>query len=392
MARDSSGNHTLPAGNPVVGGTTISSTVHNNTTSDISTELTDSLSRSGKGGMLAALRSYDGTITAPGVAFSSETGTGVYRAGAADARLAIGGADIQKWTASGIFAGLLQAITAAAISVKGAVADGAAAVGVILDNTVALSTSGAKCLSVRNNGTEKLAVDKDGVVLGAAAGATLALKGTTADGASAVGVALDNTVALANAGAKALSVRVNAVEKAYVNKDGKGYFVGLDAGSAVISNVATAVASTDAVNLSQLQGTTWTKSTVTSLQSTDNTGPISTSLSFTASTSTKYHMRGQLLVYTSTNTPNILFNITVPAGATMNWLSGIGGVTYANPAAATAAATIAFSTDGNHRLITFFADVVTAGTGGTVDLQFDSSSADVVHIAVGSWMEYSSHA
>jgi hypothetical protein len=48
MARNGSGTYQLPAGNPVVTGTTISSTVHNNTMSDIATALTGSLARNGE--------------------------------------------------------------------------------------------------------------------------------------------------------------------------------------------------------------------------------------------------------------------------------------------------------------------------------------------------------
>jgi hypothetical protein len=48
MARNGSGTYTLPAGNPVVTGTTISSTWANNTLSDISTALTGSIAKDGQ--------------------------------------------------------------------------------------------------------------------------------------------------------------------------------------------------------------------------------------------------------------------------------------------------------------------------------------------------------
>jgi len=48
MARNGSGTYSLPAGNPVVTGTIISSTVHNNTMSDIATELTNSVDKDGQ--------------------------------------------------------------------------------------------------------------------------------------------------------------------------------------------------------------------------------------------------------------------------------------------------------------------------------------------------------
>ena len=48
MSRNGSGSYTLPAGNPVVTGTTISSTTHNNTLNDIATALTQSISADGQ--------------------------------------------------------------------------------------------------------------------------------------------------------------------------------------------------------------------------------------------------------------------------------------------------------------------------------------------------------
>lgn len=79
MSRDSSGNYTLPAGNPVVTNTTITSAWANNTCNDIGAEITNSLDRNGRGGMLAALRLIDGTAGVPAIAFSNETGTGFAR-------------------------------------------------------------------------------------------------------------------------------------------------------------------------------------------------------------------------------------------------------------------------------------------------------------------------
>lgn len=48
MPRNGSGTYTLPAGNPVVTGTTISSTVQNNTMSDVATALTGSIAKDGQ--------------------------------------------------------------------------------------------------------------------------------------------------------------------------------------------------------------------------------------------------------------------------------------------------------------------------------------------------------
>lgn len=79
MARDASGSWTAPVGNPVVTSTTISSTVQNTTIDDIGVEITDSLNRSGKGAMLAALGLIDGSAAAPSLRFAQDTNTGLYK-------------------------------------------------------------------------------------------------------------------------------------------------------------------------------------------------------------------------------------------------------------------------------------------------------------------------
>jgi hypothetical protein len=89
--RNSAGTYSLATGNPVVTGTTISTTWANNTLSDIATEMTNSLDRNGRGGMLAQFASVDGTQAAPGIAFVNETGTGFYRAGTSDMRMCVNG-------------------------------------------------------------------------------------------------------------------------------------------------------------------------------------------------------------------------------------------------------------------------------------------------------------
>lgn len=82
MSRDVNGNYTLPAGNPVSSGTVITIAWGNSTLSDVGTEITNSLDRSGRGGMLAALKGIDGTVAAPAFSFTSEPTSGWYRVGA----------------------------------------------------------------------------------------------------------------------------------------------------------------------------------------------------------------------------------------------------------------------------------------------------------------------
>jgi hypothetical protein len=102
MPRNSSGTMSLPAGNPVVSGTTISSTVQNNTTSDIATEITDSLSRTGKGAMLAPLELDNGTVSLPALTFDSDPDSGIYRIGANDIGIAANGVKTAGFTTTGL--------------------------------------------------------------------------------------------------------------------------------------------------------------------------------------------------------------------------------------------------------------------------------------------------
>lgn len=89
------------ANGPYTAGTTITSSSINARYSDIENELTDSLSRSGKGGMLAALRGVDGTVAAPALSFTNEVGTGLYRVGTNDLGVAIGGVKTHEWLSTG---------------------------------------------------------------------------------------------------------------------------------------------------------------------------------------------------------------------------------------------------------------------------------------------------
>lgn len=196
MARNVSGTYSLPAGQPVVSGTAISAATENALTGDLATEITNSLSRDGYGGMRAPMRGTDGSVSAPSISFTNETGTGFFRSAAGVMRAAVLGTARMALTAAGLFADVLTSL-----------------------NTVSLT-----------------------------------LKGQMADGATAIGVVSDTGSAYANAAAKIHSFQNNAVEKGYVNKDGKGYFAGLDAGSAVVSSVADPAAAQDAATKNYVDG------------------------------------------------------------------------------------------------------------------------------------------
>jgi hypothetical protein len=103
MPRDVNGNYSLPAGNPVVSGTAISSLVHNNTTSDLATAMTDSLSRTGLGGMLAPLQFGDGSAANPSISFTDEVTTGVFRNAAGEFNISILATKVLTVADDGVF-------------------------------------------------------------------------------------------------------------------------------------------------------------------------------------------------------------------------------------------------------------------------------------------------
>jgi hypothetical protein len=111
MSRAAGGTYTLPTGNPVISGTDITVTWGNTTMNDIATEMTDSLSRSGKGGMSAALQLTNGTVTSPGLTFVSDANSGLYRIAADNIGMSVGGVKIVDY-ANGAFSFVDTAVTA----------------------------------------------------------------------------------------------------------------------------------------------------------------------------------------------------------------------------------------------------------------------------------------
>lgn len=100
MSRNSSGTYSLPAGNPVVTGTTITSSWANTTLDDLATAMTDSLSRTGLGSMLAGLPLADGTSSLPGLAWGTELTSGMYRVSAGQFRWVISTTELVRLAAN----------------------------------------------------------------------------------------------------------------------------------------------------------------------------------------------------------------------------------------------------------------------------------------------------
>lgn len=161
MPRDSNGTYSLPAGNPVVTLTTISSTWANTTLDDIGDALTDSLDRAGSGGMTGQLKLANGLVGAPGLTWSSELNAGLYRNAAGDHRYSIGANDVFQ-----IVAGAFRTV------------DGSAATpshSFISDTDTGIYRVGANNGALAANGTQAAQWTSQGVGLIAGAAATPSL-------------------------------------------------------------------------------------------------------------------------------------------------------------------------------------------------------------------------
>lgn len=129
---------------------------------------------------------------------------------------------------------LIAASTESA-TLEGGAADGASAVGVVLDNTAALSNASAKLTSFRSAGTEKAAVLASGTINSAsgtlaatASNTSIVLKSNVTDGGSAVAHKFESTNTLSTSGAKiaAFYTDTGSTEVASVDKTGLGSFSG----------------------------------------------------------------------------------------------------------------------------------------------------------------------
>lgn len=103
MPRDASGTFAFTPSSvaPAVPDTVIDASDFNAAMEDIAAELTDSLSRSGKGGMDTPMLFEDGTEAAPGIAYADDTGTGFFRPAAGEIGVSSAGTEVARFTADG---------------------------------------------------------------------------------------------------------------------------------------------------------------------------------------------------------------------------------------------------------------------------------------------------
>lgn len=155
MPRNASGIYTLPGGNPVTPGDVIEAAWANTTLEDVADALTNSLSRTGAGGMLAPFRIADGSVSAPGLSYLNETNTGLYRSGSGSVWMSVLGVNTAQFSTVGVTIPSGKAFTAQGnATVNGTLAvGGAVALGASLSTVGAITAVGGVVGNVTGNVT-----------------------------------------------------------------------------------------------------------------------------------------------------------------------------------------------------------------------------------------------
>src|SRR6476661_10825212 len=112
MPRNGSGTASIP--NSLVNGTTVDVGPLNANFSDIASELTNSLPIDGQAGMTGQLKAANGSVGAPGITFTSDLDSGLYRIGGDNIGFSIGGTKLLD-LASGAL-GVTGALSAASLA------------------------------------------------------------------------------------------------------------------------------------------------------------------------------------------------------------------------------------------------------------------------------------
>ena len=198
---------------------------------------------------LGSFNAGAGTNNLPAYSFVGDPNTGLYSPTGNQIAFSLGGSQKAKLTASGFQVDTILPTISVPMTVRGLDADGATAIGVILNASTVFTTLGAKLVSFQNNEVEKSYIDKDGqLIVGGSsyvkssgvygvssysgsggfknvtASLSTSIQGRIADGAGIPGVTINNSAVLATAGDKILSIQNEGVEKAYVDYLGGGYF------------------------------------------------------------------------------------------------------------------------------------------------------------------------
>lgn len=186
-SRNSGGTYSLPALNPVVTGTPITSTWANNTMNDLATEITNSLDRTGRGGMTGQLQLATGSCAAPGMAFTADSDVGLWHSTTNTAEVCVASTAIMDWKTTGVefpeLATTLKGLTATQSTTNGNAINGTAngsGAGVLGTATTTASSCGLRGVATTRTGVKGEATSGEAVWGDATSGS--AVKGSATSG------------------------------------------------------------------------------------------------------------------------------------------------------------------------------------------------------------------
>lgn len=243
MSRNSGGTYTLP-GVPFINGTTADANTVNAKFADLGVEMSDSLSRSGKGSMGAPLKLPEASDPAPALTFTSDESVGIrYDTATTEIRLLASADVIQAWS-------LTQATLNVPLSISGALSvTGTVRAGNGASNAPALSFGSDTDTGFYRAGSAdvRLQIDATQVQKWTATGTTinqpLSVGGALGCGAitaiAATGAGVDATGAAGSPGAileAGTAASATVPQNAIVAESGYLKFQGAGAGAAVNPN------------------------------------------------------------------------------------------------------------------------------------------------------------
>ena len=189
MPRDSGGNYTLPAGNPVTAGTIIEDTWANDTMSDIATQLNNVFTRDGLLGPSDQFPIIAGTAAAPGLAFAADLDVGLFRPATNALAVSTAGVERLRIAADGQVNVVEKLVAEGDLEVQGDIVltngykavDGSAAApsfSFASDTNTGIYRVGADSLGISTNGVVRATVSNTGLSVSG----DLSVSGTFAPG------------------------------------------------------------------------------------------------------------------------------------------------------------------------------------------------------------------
>ncbi len=106
-----------------------------------------------------------GTVSLPGLSFLGDPDSGLFSSGAGALDLVVDGTTMLEATSTNLFFNSMRTLTAGNLGIRSTIADGATSIGITMGTTNSMTTAGAKLVSFKNSATEKAAIGLGGELM-----------------------------------------------------------------------------------------------------------------------------------------------------------------------------------------------------------------------------------